>query len=78
MSSPAEPPSPSPGNANSLSQLFEAQSTIKELSEILKSLDATLDKLADVFDSTVKKRKKRVKNEMYFVESRPAAVLKFT
>ena len=79
MPSPAEP-TPSPGNANQLSQLYEAQGTIKQLSDVLASLDSTLAKLATIFDSTGgKKRKKRVaKTENYFVESRPAAVLKFT
>jgi hypothetical protein len=79
MSSPPESPARQPGNENELSLLLEAQGTIKQLSEILKSMDSALIKLASIFEIGSSKRRKRkeIKNEIYFVESRPAAILTF-
>jgi hypothetical protein len=68
-----------PGNENVLTELFEAQGILKQLADNLNSLDTTLAKLSAVLDCTVKRRKKRVvKNENYFVESRPSAILRFS
>jgi hypothetical protein len=78
MPLPVEPPT-APGNENVLTELFEAQGIMKQLADNLNSLDTTLAKLSDVLDCTVKRRKKRVvKNDKYFVESHPSAILKFT
>jgi hypothetical protein len=78
MPLPVDPPTAS-GNENVLTDLFEAQGIIKQLADNLNALDNTLAKLSVVLDCTVKKRKKRVaKNDTYFVESHPSAVLKFT